>query len=45
MNNYQFKTPIKEAYKNGGNGYKVVEVNISNSTENVYAVVTPINKW
>gem|GEM_PF-5826044 len=37
------KVPIKEEYK-GSNEYKVVEVNISNSTENLYAVVTPVNK-
>ncbi|HZH61806.1 MAG TPA: hypothetical protein VEY70_19980 [Metabacillus sp.] len=37
------KVPMKEEYK-GSNGYKVVEVNISNTSENIYAVVTPVNK-
>lgn len=43
MNNNLIKLPMKEEYK-GSNGFKVVEVNISNSTENLYAVVTPVNK-
>ncbi len=44
MSNYQIKVPVKEEYKGGNDGYKVVEVNVSNSTDNLYAVVTPVNK-
>ena len=44
MSNYQIKVPIKEEYKGGSNGYKVIEVNVSNSNDSLYAVVTPINK-
>ncbi|MCM3161484.1 MULTISPECIES: hypothetical protein [Bacillaceae] len=44
MNNQQTTISIKNDYKDGGNGYKVIEVNISNTSDNLYAVVTPVNK-
>ncbi|WP_175639181.1 hypothetical protein [Metabacillus schmidteae] len=44
MSNYQIKLPIKEELKGGNTGYKVIEVNVSNSTDNLYAVVTPVKK-
>lgn len=44
MNNSQLKTPIKKEFKDGGSGFKVIEMNVSDSTESLYAVVTPINK-
>ncbi|WP_449540240.1 hypothetical protein [Ferdinandcohnia sp. Marseille-Q9671] len=37
----QIKTPITNDYKDQ-DGYKIIEVNIANPTENLYAVVTPI---
>ncbi|WP_226526988.1 hypothetical protein [Metabacillus niabensis] len=44
MSNYQIKVSTKEEYKGGNFGYKVIEVNVSNSTDNLYAVVTPVKK-
>ncbi|MDR7238124.1 hypothetical protein [Neobacillus drentensis] len=44
MNNIQFKTLKEKECKNGGNGNKVVEVNVSDPSENLFAVVTPIKK-
>ncbi|WP_216773474.1 hypothetical protein [Metabacillus halosaccharovorans] len=44
MSNYQIKVPKKEEYKGGNNGYKVIEVNVSTSTDSLYAVVTPVKK-
>lgn len=31
-------------YKDAGNGFKVIEVNVSNPAESLYAVCTPIKK-
>ncbi|WP_157081439.1 hypothetical protein [Neobacillus soli] len=44
MNNNQIITPRKNEYKDGGNGYKVIEINVSDPSENLFAVVTPIKK-
>jgi hypothetical protein len=43
MNINQINSSINKGNKDGGTGYKVIELNISTS-ENVYAVVTPVNK-
>ncbi|WP_186328621.1 hypothetical protein [Bacillus sp. X1(2014)] len=44
MNNIQFKTSRENDCKNGGNGYKIVEIKVSDPSENLYAVVSPIKK-
>lgn len=31
-------------YKEAGNGYKVIEVNVANPAESLYAVCSPIKK-
>lgn len=36
--------PKQNEYKDGKSGYKVIEFNVSDSTEGLYAVVTPIKK-
>jgi hypothetical protein len=36
-------TIINKEYKDG-NGFKVIEVNVSNPAESLYAVCTPIKK-
>jgi len=33
---------IKNEGSNGGNGYKIIEINVSDPSENTFAVVTPI---
>ncbi|WP_453996573.1 hypothetical protein [Bacillus nitroreducens] len=38
----EIKTPVSNDYKDL-EGYKVIEVNLNNPTENLFAVVTPIN--
>lgn len=42
-NNKGMKNNNKD-YKNEGNGYKVIEVNVSDSSEGLYAVCSPIQK-
>ncbi|WP_156178011.1 hypothetical protein [Bacillus sp. SA1-12] len=44
MNNSQNKTSVKNEYKEGGSSFKVIEINVSDKTESLYAVVTPIKK-
>jgi len=44
MNNIQFKTSRENECKDGGNGYKIIEVNVSDPSENLFAVVTPVKK-
>lgn len=44
MNNNQIIIPRNNECKDGGNGYKVIEINISDPSENLFAVVTPIKK-
>lgn len=44
MNNIQFKTTKEIECKDGGNGYKIIEVNVSDPSENLFAVVSPIKK-
>jgi len=42
MSNNQVLTLTKSEYKNGDSGLKVVEVNVSNPVESLYAVCTPV---
>jgi len=42
MNNIQFITSKENECKDGGNGYKIIEINVSDPSENLFAVVTPI---
>lgn len=37
-------TISKPSNQKGENGYKVIEVNVSNPADNTYAVCTPIKK-
>ncbi|WP_257000294.1 hypothetical protein [Neobacillus jeddahensis] len=43
MNN-QVMTSRKNDNKDGGNGYKIIEFNVSDPTESLFSVVTPIKK-
>lgn len=43
MNNYPIILSSNEP-NNDGSGYKIIEINISDPIENVYAVVTPVQK-
>ncbi|MBV7509379.1 hypothetical protein KW850_29840 [Bacillus sp. sid0103] len=43
MNNHHLKiTTTKNEYNNGGTGYKVIEINVTDPSENLFAVVAPI---
>jgi len=44
MNSEKIITIRKQDYKNGENGFKIIEVNVSNPAESLYAVCTPIKK-
>ncbi|QQZ07666.1 hypothetical protein [Heyndrickxia vini] len=44
MGNIQLKTSKNNESKNGTNGYKIIEVNVSDPTDSLFAVVTPIKK-
>jgi hypothetical protein len=44
MNNNQLITSKKNEFKDGENGYKIIEFNVSDPTESLFAVVTPIKK-
>ena len=44
MKDFQLKITRNNEGKDGNNGFKVIEVNVSNPTESLYAVVTPIKK-
>ncbi len=44
MSNIQFVTPRKNECKNGECGYKIIEINVSDPSENLFAVVTPVKK-
>ncbi|WP_449621064.1 hypothetical protein [Robertmurraya sp. Marseille-Q9965] len=35
---------IKKDWSKGGEGYKVIKVEVSDPSENIYAVCTPIKK-
>ncbi|WP_263297643.1 hypothetical protein [Neobacillus bataviensis] len=42
MNNNDFI--LKNELNDGENGYKIIEINVSDPSENLFAVVTPIKK-
>ncbi|MEH7014711.1 hypothetical protein V7087_28530 [Neobacillus niacini] len=42
MNNNVIKLSTKIESNVGGNGYKIIEINVSDPTENSFAVVTPV---
>ncbi|MCQ6282515.1 hypothetical protein [Bacillus sp. EB600] len=42
-NNHLIKLRKNEC-KDGGNGYQIIEFNVSDPAENLFAVVTPIKK-
>ncbi|MDQ6597719.1 hypothetical protein [Bacillus salipaludis] len=44
MNKTQLIIPAKNMCKDGKNGYKVIEFNVSDPSENLFAVVTPVKK-
>lgn len=44
MENIQVITSRKNDCKDGKNGYKILEFNVSDPTESLFAVVTPIKK-
>ncbi len=44
MNNNQLITARKNEFKEGENGYKIIEFNVSDPTESLFSVVTPIKK-
>ncbi|MDR7002776.1 hypothetical protein [Neobacillus niacini] len=44
MNNTQLIISTKNECKEGKNGYKVIEFNLSDPSENLFAVVTPVKK-
>ncbi|MFD2443819.1 hypothetical protein ACFSO7_07460 [Bacillus sp. CGMCC 1.16607] len=41
-NNNQVTIVRKSENKDGGSGKKIIEWNVSDPTENIYAVVTPV---
>lgn len=44
MENIQLITSRKNECKDGENGYKMIEFNVSDPTDSLFAVVTPIKK-
>jgi hypothetical protein len=42
MNNDVIKQSTKIEINVGGNGYKVIEINVTDPSENLFAVVTPV---
>lgn len=42
MNNNHIIVTRKNECKDGDNGYKIIEFNVSDPSENLFAVVTPI---
>ncbi|MGE8206819.1 hypothetical protein ACQKP0_20105 [Heyndrickxia sp. NPDC080065] len=42
MEDIQLKTSRKNECKEGENGYKIIELNVSDPTESLFAIVTPI---
>jgi hypothetical protein len=43
MNNQQLTiSTTKSEYNDGGTGYKIIEFNVTDPTENLFAVVTPV---
>ncbi|MEH7440527.1 hypothetical protein V7182_24055 [Neobacillus drentensis] len=44
MERNQLIVSTKSEYKEGDNGYKIIECNVSDPTESLFSVVTPIKK-
>lgn len=44
MNDIQLLTTKQSECKDGDNGYKIIEINLSDPAENLFAVVTPVKK-
>ncbi|MFK9090700.1 hypothetical protein [Bacillus salipaludis] len=44
MKNNQMITSSKNEVKEGENGYKIIKINLSDPTESLFSVVTPIKK-
>ncbi len=44
MNNHQITIIRKDESKTEESGYKIIQVNVSDPSENLFAVVTPIKK-
>lgn len=44
MKDIQLKISRENASKDGKNGYKIIEVKVSDPTESLFSVVTPIKK-
>ncbi|MBS4172873.1 hypothetical protein [Bacillus sp. FJAT-49736] len=44
MENIQLKTSRENECKDGSNGYKIIEVNVTDPSESLFSVVTPIKK-
>ena len=44
MDRNQLIISTKCEYKEGDNGYKIIEFNVSDPTESLFSVVTPIKK-
>ncbi|NRD80056.1 hypothetical protein HPT25_22215 [Bacillus sp. BRMEA1] len=44
MKNEQITITRKNESKTGDNGFKIIEVNITDPAENLFSVVTPIKK-
>lgn len=45
MDNKQGITLVKKNSKIVGNGYKIIEINVSDKAESLYAVCTPIKNY
>lgn len=44
MKNNQIISSSKNEFKKGESGYKIIEMNISDPTESLFSIVTPIKK-
>lgn len=44
MESIQLQSTSKNELKKGDNGYKIIEFNVSDPAESLFAVVTPIKK-
>jgi hypothetical protein len=42
MNNIQLNITNKIERNDGENGYRIIEINVTDPSENTYAVVTPV---
>lgn len=44
MESIQLQSTSKNELKNGGNGFKIIEFNVSDPADSLFAVVTPVKK-